>query len=79
MLVLDVVREWKASETSSPKTVFKVGIIHDDDPNFTQPGKVKDATGQSAVCVAGEAVYEMSPNEIKTRYRSKRKRKAEEQ
>ena len=33
----------------------------------------------SAVCVAGEAVYEMSPNEIKKYYVSKRKRKAGEE
>ena len=33
----------------------------------------------SAVCVAGEAVYEMSPNEIKKHYVSKRKREVEKE
>ena len=42
MLVLAVERDWKATETSTPTTAFKAGIIHNDDPDFTQPGKVKD-------------------------------------
>jgi hypothetical protein len=33
----------------------------------------------SALCVAGEAVYEMCPNEIKKHYLSKRKRKVGEE
>jgi len=34
MLALAVERDWRASGKSSPKVDFKVGIIHDDDPDL---------------------------------------------
>jgi hypothetical protein len=39
MVVLAVDREWKANEKASPRVAFKAGLLHDDDPNFSHPGK----------------------------------------
>jgi len=52
MTVLGIDREWKANEKASPRVAFKVGLLHDNDPDFTRPGK------QLAAAVAATAALE---------------------